>query len=265
MKSKSSHTTLNYWPGYVDAMFNVVLSVLLIIGLMVVGLLCLNLEVVKSGNAVSQISQLKETLKETEKQTANEQKPLALIGAFLQFQLDKKKQVAAPAPEAEPPETITVAPPPPAPPPPLNTNMPPRQEWWQVGVATTLHNATEEWAYLLSQLKKLDLESQIQSASSRPFSLSFGILQFRPNERQTQDLQAHVSDTSKAQSWLVFTAAPSSNRTLLESGNWRLTSVRKALEAQGIPATRIQHRLIPMNDSLFTGRVVFVMSVEGSP
>ena len=248
MKRKtSSLTTFNYWPGYVDAMFNVVLSVLLITGLMVVGLLCLNLEAVKSGKAASQINQLKNS--------AEEQKLLAVIGAFLLSRLDKKKDVSATVPEAPPQETSTVVSPV------LNSNLPPKQEWWPVGVATSLRAAAEEWAYLLSQLKKQDQENDIALASSRPFALYFSILQFRPNDRQTQELQAHLGDSPKAQSWLVVTGAPANNRTLLESGNWRLTAVRKALEAQGIPASRIQHRLLPMNDPLFTGRVIFVMPV----
>ena len=100
MKRKQSIITFNYWPGYVDAMFNVVLSVLLIIGLMVVGLLCLNLEVVKSGTAISQINKISEINQinklNQQKKIEEEQKLLALLGAFLQSQLDRKKTFLQP-------------------------------------------------------------------------------------------------------------------------------------------------------------------------
>ena len=262
MKRKQSIITFNYWPGYVDAMFNVVLSVLLIIGLMVVGLLCLNLEVVKSGTAISQINKISEINQinklNQQKKIEEEQKLLALLGAFLQSQLDRKKDLPATPSQAPAPDTSTVVPSN------LYSNMPPRLDWWPVGTSYPLRAAPEEWAFLLSQLKKQNLEGDIELASSRPFALYFGILQFRPNDRQNQELQAHLNDTPKAQSWLVVTGAPANNRTLLESGNWRLTSVRKALEAQGIPASRIQHRLLPMNDPVFTGRVLFVMPVGAS-
>ena len=263
MKRQRSLIAFNYWPGYVDAMFNVVLSVLLIIGLMVVGLLCLNLEVVRSGTAINQINQINQISEINEinkinrqKQTEEEQKLLALLGAFLQSRPDQKKVLAANTPETPAPDTSTVVAPN------LYSNMPPRLEWWPVGTSSPVRTASEEWAYLLSQLKKQSLEGDIELASSRPLTLYFGILQFRPTDRQNQELQAHLSDNPKAQNWLVLTGAPANNRTLLESGNWRLTSVRKALEAQGIAPSRIQHRLLPMNDPVFTGRVIFVMPIE---
>lgn len=38
---------LNYWPGYVDALMNILLNLLFLVGLFIVGLICLNMEIMQ--------------------------------------------------------------------------------------------------------------------------------------------------------------------------------------------------------------------------
>ena len=241
---RSTPPSFNYWPGYVDAMFNVVLSVLLITGLMVVGLLCLNLEASRSGNAANQIEKIRKTVQE--------QKLLAVIGAYLVYQQDRKNASSVAVPQAK---TETIPPPIPG--------MPLKQEWWPVGEASPLRNSSEEWSYLQSQLKKQNQQlGDFDLAGTLPFALVFNPLQYRPNERQIRDIRKYLDTMSDTRNWLILVAAPAENRIMLESGNSRLTAVRNELEAQGVAASHIRFQLLPMNDQLSSGRVVFVLPTK---
>ena len=91
----------NYWPGYVDALVNVVLNMLFMVGIMAVGLISLNVEALGNFKLVRQAQQLY--------QINEENMLLAALGTFIAAIPEVPKQ-APPQPLVAPPFV-----PPPAP------------------------------------------------------------------------------------------------------------------------------------------------------
>jgi hypothetical protein len=75
--SKAAREEVNYWPGYVDALVNVVLNLLFLVGVFTIGLVSLNMEAVL---AQQKLARLKvEHMLEKELSAENKKRALALL------------------------------------------------------------------------------------------------------------------------------------------------------------------------------------------
>lgn len=75
--SQPAHEQINYWPGYVDALVNVVLNLLFLVGVFTIGLVALNMEAIFTQEKMMRLKI--ENLFEGELNLERQQKALALL------------------------------------------------------------------------------------------------------------------------------------------------------------------------------------------
>jgi hypothetical protein len=267
----------NYWPGFVDVMFNVVLSVLLITGLMVVGMLSLNMEAVRSGRAVQQVGQIQRIQKAQE--SVEEKQLLAVLGGLLNAQSKAgglKSDVTNPGPA-----------------PPAENRSRPAEITWRIE-SHAVRGINEDWNVLQQLIDgksvglfegsgvdangglagakggdngKASLSSSGANGANganglghKPFFLQFAPLQFRLKAQQSDDLKRFMASAPDASTWLLLSSAPAEDKSQLEAALWRLTSVKQnILNGTAAKGSEIQIRLVPLKDQLSDGSRVFVL------
>jgi hypothetical protein len=286
MRHSNTLPEFNYWPGFVDLMFNVVLSVLLITGLMVVGMLSLNMEATRSGHAVQQVDQIQWIKKVQE--SIEEKQLLAVLGGLLNAQ---SKNSGFKSNESNPGATQS-----------SESRAQPAEITWRIG-AHAVRNSTEDWNVLQQLINstgnnirgsdgngvgiginteasnsKNDTTStdylngplSIDGTSTnglgrKPFFLQFSPLQFRVKKQQLDDLKKYIASAPGASNWLLLSSAPAEDKSQLEAALWRLTSVKQSLIADSLhKSSEIHIRLVPLKDKLSNGSRVFVLPLFAS-
>lgn len=220
----------NYWPGYVDALVNVVLNMLFLVGVMAVGLVSLNVEALGNFKLARQAQQLY--------QINEENMLLAALGTFIAA----IPEVPKPAPTKSPP----VAPPPMAPPAPVVAPAPVvRQEPVKVEPArppTALRVGRQVAAPVL-----VDEKQQLSEHLQWGDQASIGVLEFEPFVFQISAAQINQIRQLVAQAnagrWSLAVAVDGNETTARESF-WRLSQVRQQLLLAGIPQEAIAVRTV---------------------
>jgi len=235
----------NYWPGYVDALVNVVLNMLFMVGIMAVGLVSLNVEALGNFKLVRQAQQLY--------QINEENMLLAALGTFI-----------AAIPEVPRPVQITsppVAPPPAAPPAPVV-----RQELVKVEPAKppTALRVGRQIAPPVLVDEKHQLSERLQWGDQA----SIGVLEFEPfvfqiSAAQITQIRQLVAQANAGR-WSLAVALDG-NETAARESFWRLSQVRQQLLLAGIPQEAIAMRTVNLlQPNTGSSRRVFIAHLSNS-
>ena len=241
MKLKKLEET-NYWPGYVDALVNVVLNMLFMVGTMAVGLVCLNVDALGSQKAVRKLQALY--------QANDENMMLAALGTLMaSLPVEPEAATIPPSPMPLAPEPALLNPvlehaPAAAP-------LVPRQV--RVGATLAARSASDELAYLQARAAL--------STSSDVKVLEFEPMVFELSAAQQSQLRQGLAQ-APAGRWLVAVAMDADERNA-RPAYWRVTSVRNYLISAGVPPDRIVLRVQPNAGSEFAySRRVFLTPIS---
>lgn len=241
-RSKLEDTS--YWPGYVDALVNVVLNILFLVGLMAVGLVTLNVEALANFKSAKQAQQL---------QKINEENMLlAALGTLLEaIPLPPKPVLAVeknvPIKPAPSQQTKTVEPAPvPAP-------VAQALSVFRVGTPFVLVSASQEQAFLQTKA------GFTQNVGAQLNTFDFYALQYQLSSAQTTALRQQQANAPADSRWAVLVTVPEGQERATREAFWRMTSVRQVLISQGVSADAISMRTIMQERTNFSnGRRVFV-------
>lgn len=239
---------ISYWPGYVDALVNVVLNILFLVGLMAVGLVSLNVEALGNLKMAGQAKQL---------QKINEDNlMLAALGTLLVVLPEPPKSIPADPrpPVAKLPEPPRVEPRP-APAAPLAAAPPQAQPTvLRVGQPFVTVPSAQEDAFLQTKL----------SVGTAPKVMEFQGLQYLLTPAQIKEVQS-LAEANSAAKWSLLATVPAQDERLGREAFWRLTSVREKLVAAGIKPEAIALRTVTQENTNFSnGRRVFVYARSGN-
>lgn len=240
-RSKRGLAETSYWPGYVDALVNVVLNILFLVGLMAIALVTLNTETANNRLSADQALVLHKR--------AEENMLLAALGTLVRAQsvhptaprdsvVDKLNIptvtpaiAASPVPAKSQPEEATLIP---------------------VGMPLTLLPESQELSFIQAKGALSDL-------TSSPVVLDFLPLFFTPSATHVRQLEQLHTANDKASHWLLLVTVPDRNEHVRRQAFWRLNAVRQQLLELGVPASRVQLRTLPQESNNFSnGRRVFV-------
>jgi hypothetical protein len=248
----------SYWPGYVDALVNVVLNILFLVGLMAVGLVSLNVEALGNFKMAGQAKQL---------QKINEDNlMLAALGTLLAALPEPPKSTPADSrpPVAKLPEPPRVEPRP-APAAPVAAApvaaapaaaAPPQAQptVLRVGQPFVTVPSAQEDAFLQTKL----------SVGTAPKVMEFQGLQYLLTPAQIKEVQS-LAEANSAAKWSLLATVPAQDERLGREAFWRLTSVREKLVAAGIKPEAIALRTVTQENTNFSnGRRVFVYARSGN-
>jgi hypothetical protein len=220
----------SYWPGYVDALVNVVLNILFLVGLMAVGLVSLNVEALGNFKLAGQAKQL---------QKINEDN---LILAALGTLLAALPEV--PKPSATAPSESFFKLPVPSP----SRSIEPVV--LRVGKPFVYVPATQEHAFLQSRSETGGLVN--------PKVMEFQGMQYMLTAAQTKEVQLLVAAT-KDTKWHLLASVPAQDERLGREAFGRLTSVREKLIAGGAkPENIVMSTVLQENTNFSNGRRVFI-------
>lgn len=239
----------SYWPGYVDALVNVVLNILFLVGLMAVGLVTINLEALANLKGAQKAQKLEEI--------SEDQMILAALGTLIAAlpPQDKPKAQPAPTPGAESPVKPTVQVSVPRKAEPVPEPAAPMPSVFRVGTPFALAPLQHEQAYLQSK-------AQWPSASSPSVSVyEFDALQYQLSSAQIQVLkQKHAAVESDA-SWALWVTVPEAQERSARDAFTRMSNVRQQLIAMGVNPDAIRMRTISQERINFSnGRRVFLLA-----
>lgn len=245
------HNTLedtSYWPGYVDALVNVVLNMLFLVGLMAVGLVTLNIEALGNFKSSVQAGQLQKI--------SEDNMLLASLGTLL-----------------------NVLPPPPAPPVPPKALAPPVAPARQIApVAAAATPAAPQPSvqpaalrvglpFVLSPVGQEQNFVQTQAAgvlgsASRPNVFYFQALQYQLSPAQAADLRQLFAASPASSRWVLLVSVPRGQGQASRDAFWRLSSVREQLTKMGAKPEAITLRTVDQEQSNFSnGRRLFVYAL----
>lgn len=216
----------NYWPGYVDALVNVVLNMLFMVGIMAVGLVSLNMEALSNRKLARQAEQLY--------QINEENMLLAALGTFIAVIPDVPKAVDAKPLATPAPTPVPV----PARPEPV------RQETTRP--ASTLRVvAAAPTGKFASGDEKLQLSERLQWGDQAVVAVvEFEPFVFQLSGGQNQQIRQLVAQNQGSR-WSLAVAADGDERAVREAF-WRLSQVRQELLAAGVPQAAINLRTVNM-------------------
>lgn len=235
----------NYWPGYVDALVNVVLNMLFMVGIMAVGLVSLNVEALGNFKLARQAQQLY--------QINEENMLLAALGTFIA----NIPEVPKPVQISNPP----VASAPVAPPVPVVKQEPAKVE---PAKPPTALRVGRQIAVPVLVDEKHQLSERLQWGDQA----SIGVLEFEPfvfqvSAAQITQIRQLVSQANAGR-WSLAIAVDGNETTARESF-WRLTQVRQQLLLAGIPQEAIALRTVNMlQPSAGSSRRVFIAHLRNS-
>jgi hypothetical protein len=216
----------NYWPGYVDALVNVVLNMLFMVGIMAVGLVCLNLEALSNFKLARQAQQLY--------QINEENMMLAALGMFMAALPDVNKPAEVkPVVRPEPARIEPVRPP----------------SSLRVGHAQASTALADERQQISERMQWND-HGPIGVLGFEPFA-------FQLSAAQSQQIRQAVAQ-GHAGRWHLAVAVDGDERAVREAF-WRLTEVRQELLAAGVPQASITLRTVNMlTPSVGSSRRIFM-------
>ena len=224
MKHKKLESA-SYWPGYVDALVNVVLNILFMVGLMAVGLVILNVEAIDNLKKSQQAQQLQKM--------NDDNLLLAALGTLLAV-LPKSTLTVKPA--------VAIA----DPLQPTRSNAPLA---FSVGQPFVMAPLNQEMSYLKSKV----------NASSSSLVLEFEALQYSLSMAQIMTLRQHYRAAPSDSYWVLWATVPDAKEDAARQAFGRLSSTRQALIQQGAKADAISLRIIAQEGINFSnGRRVFL-------
>ena len=256
---------IDFWPAYADVLSNVVLNLLFLVGTLTLGLIVLNQEVVGFQKRLAEAS-AQEALRPSRPPAApargGDAAPAIAAGAV---------QAAPPAPPAPPPPAqpepavaaVTAAPVASA-----RDAAPRPQREFSMRSETGSVSAGSAGAAALGGPERRQLaEARAQSAvgGRHAATLVFDLRETRwPASRPLVGAEGLGPEDRRA----LVAFAPAANRRLMADAFSRLASVREAMIAAGVPATRIDLRIAPVppeleNDESVSGSV-YVIKLGGS-
>lgn len=202
----------NYWPGYVDALVNVVLNMLFMVGIMAVGLVCLNMQALTQLTRVNQAQQLY--------QISEENMLLAALGTFIKAIPEVPPVVSPPLPVVKPP--VAKAEP----------------------VPSTLRVTRSQPLPSLGDEKKLMADRQQWPAQTLAHVVDFEPFNYQVSASQSQSIRQFLTSVQGGR-WSLSVAVDGDERSVREAF-WRLTQVRQELLAAGIAQSSITLRTVNM-------------------
>lgn len=222
----------SYWPGYVDALVNVVLNILFMVGLMAVGLVILNVEAIANLKKAQQAEQLQKT---------NENNLLlAALGTLLAV-------LPKPTPASQ---SLTAA---------ADASQPIRLRApiaLDVGQPFAVAPLNQEINYLRSKA----------NVGASPFVLEFAALQYSVSMAQLSTLGQHYRTSPSGSYWMLWATVPDAKDDTARQAFGRMSSVRQALVQQGVKADAISLRIIAQEGTNFSnGRRIFLSSHTSLP
>lgn len=234
----------NYWPGYVDALVNVVLNMLFMVGIMAVGLVSLNVEALGNFKLARQAQQLY--------QINEENMLLAALGTFIAAIPEIPKPVPASTPV-----TPALAPPAPV----VIRPEPPKEE--PAKPPTALRVGRQLAAPVL-----VDEKQQLSERMQWGDQASIGVLEFEPfafrvSGAQISQIRQLVAQTNAGR-WSLAIAVDGNETTTRESF-WRLSQIRQQLLLTGVPQEAITLRTVNiLPPSTGSSRRVFIAHLRYS-
>ena len=238
----------NYWPGYVDALVNVVLNMLFMVGVMAVGLISLNLEALGNFKLARQAQQLY--------QINEENMLLAALGTFIAVipEIPKPAPPPTPVPTAPPPVQVVQ-------PAPVVRPEPPKAE--PARPITALRVARLQPMPVL-----VDEKQQLSERLQWGDQATVGVLEFEPfvfkiSATQINQIRQLVAQANAGR-WSLAIAVDGNDTTARESF-WRLTQVRQQLLLAGIPQEAIALRTVNMlQPNTGSSRRVFIAHLRNT-
>jgi hypothetical protein len=241
-RSKLEDTS--YWPGYVDALVNVVLNILFLVGLMAVGLVSLNIEALGNFKSAKQAQQLQK-ISEDNLLLASLGTLLAAIPPQVKPVPEAKKPV--PAPLALPPPKIAEALPQPKP------VVVPEPPVLSVGAPFVLTSTAQEQAFLQT---KVGISS---SVGLQPIVFYFDALQHQLSPAQANALRQQHAAAPAGTRWALMVTVPDAQERTSRDAFVRMSNVRQLLIGHGVSADRISMRTVLQDRLNFSNaRRVFV-------
>lgn len=240
-RSKLEDTS--YWPGYVDALVNVVLNILFLVGLMAVGLVSLNVEALGNFKSAKQAEQLQK-ISEDNLLLASLGTLLSAIPTQVKTVAEVKEAIpkAAPVLPSKPIETTALAQPTVQPPPVL-----------RVGVPFVFAPVNQEQAFLQSKA------GVSVGPNSQVIVFDFDALQYPLSAAQTNELKQQHAAAPGETRWSILVTVPETQERVSREAFLRMSGLRQWLITQGVSADAISLRTIVQDRVNFSnGRRVFV-------
>jgi hypothetical protein len=253
MKRKKLPAT-SYWPGYVDALVNVVLNVLFFVGLMAVGLVTINIEALSSYKGAKQAQDLRNI--------SEGHMLLAALGTLL---------AAIPLPtDNQPKPKAQAEPPPPAPKVEVATSAAPASKEARNFKATDISDRINSAVFsvgtplVVASVKQeqthvqgvLDKEGSFQPV---PVVLEFEALQYHLTDTQNKAVQEVLPKAEPQARWVILVTVPQVQERAPRESYWRMSEVRQVLTQAGVPEADIQMRTVTQAQTNYSnGRRVFL-------
>lgn len=233
----------SYWPGYVDALVNVVLNILFLVGVMAVGLVSLNIEALNSFKSAKQAQQLQ--------QMSEENLLLASLGTLL---------AVLPLPEPTPaPLMLAAAPTVPVPEPvkPMEAPLPPVQPIvpavLNVGEPFSMATVAQEQSFLQGKV------AQITNSAAQAVVYEFDALQYQLSTAQNAALRQNHANAAPDSRWLLLVSVPDAQERAAREAFWRMSSARQLLIQLGVAGESITMRTVTQDGVNYSnGRRIFL-------
>ncbi len=246
---KTVREEINFWPGYVDALINVVLNLLFLVGIFIVGLVSFN-SVALSVHRQAVQWRLSDVLDKPAQQARQDNARALLAG------VDRKgPEVALPPPQVQPkPLTPPMAKPLPVPamppslppavlplPEPVAAALPPTPVIREIRIAREAAASASRLAPGQGGVQSAARDAEQMSGGKAVAQLRFAINQYTVPEGST--LSAALAQNPDALWQLVVLTDPANDR-LSREAYARLIAVRDQMLASGVPSERVQLRIV---------------------
>ena len=238
----------NYWPGYVDALVNVVLNLLFLVGVFAVGLVCLNMEIIATQQQMREM-QAAEALASRSGKPISPQKALPKPAPLA---WPSVAPVAMPAPLPTPvPAPMPVAAPSPSPVP-AEPVFPKVQEFRfsaDAPAAPSALAAANGTALELRSAQSRTVQAHLSPeahAEQITGARAVGRLLFQPQNFDSTALREvpGAAEAAKGGRWMLLAFSTADNPRLQREAFKRLGAARDALVAAGTAVNRLQLRVV---------------------
>lgn len=247
---KSVREEINFWPGYVDALINVVLNLLFLVGIFLVGLVSFN-SVALSVHRQAVQWRLSDVLDKPAQQARQDNARALLAGVDRQG-----PELALPPPQVQPkPFTPPMAKPLPVPvmppslppsalplPEPVPAALPPTPVVREIRIAREAATSTSRLAPGQGGVQSAARDAEQMSGGGKAVAqLRFAINQYTVPEGSA--LSTALSQNPDAIWQLVVLTDPANDR-LSREAYARLIAVRDQMLASGVPSERVRLRIV---------------------
>lgn len=263
----SESSGVDFWPAYADVLSNVVLNLLFLLGTLTLGLVVLNQEVVGFQRRLAELASQQTPVPRRTPPPAPATAPAASPPVAAQPAAAPPVATAAAPPTPAVPESFANPPPAGLPPVAQEAAVQPRREFAIRNPSPAPSGGSAVGGAVTSPERRQVAESAAQAVvgGRHAATLVFDLRETRwPRSRPIVGAEQLGPDDRRA----LVAFAPAGNRRLMAEAFGRLTSVREAMVASGVPASRIDLRIAPVppeleNDDSVSGSV-FVINLGGS-